>query len=104
MTLTITPAKRKAVPMLISLAGVSAAEKTYSALLLASGLPARRNGWLPGHGEWTRQHVRRQSSIQAALSNGYEIAEMREPFAPRDTAKLWRRSRSTAARCWSSIP
>lgn len=83
MPFTITPAVRKSVPMLISLAGVSGSGKTYSALLLAAGLagPKGSVGFLDtenGRGSMYAD----SPGIKAALPNGYEIAEMREPFAP----------------------
>jgi hypothetical protein len=82
MTFTITPAKRKAVPMLISLSGVSGSGKTYSALLLAAGLAGKGPvGFLDtenGRGSMYAD----SPGIMAALSDGYEIAEMKEPFTP----------------------
>ncbi|WP_020474529.1 AAA family ATPase [Zavarzinella formosa] len=68
--------------MLISLAGVSGSGKTYSALLLAAGLAGGgKVGFLDtenGRGSMYAD----SPGIVAALPNGYEIAEMREPFAP----------------------
>lgn len=83
MTLTITPAKRRAVPMLISLAGVSGSGKTYSALLLAAGLAGSKGsvGFLDTENGRGAMYAD-SPGIQAALPNGYEIAEMREPFSP----------------------
>lgn len=83
MTFSIQPAKRKAVPMLISLAGVSGSGKTYSALLLAAGLagPSGKVGFLDtenGRGSMYAD----SPGIQAALPQGYQIAEMREPYSP----------------------
>ncbi|WP_020471491.1 AAA family ATPase [Zavarzinella formosa] len=82
MSFTIAPAKRKAVPMLISLAGVSGSGKTYSALLLAAGLAGKGSvGFLDtenGRGSMYAD----SPGIMAALPDGYEIAEMKEPFAP----------------------
>jgi hypothetical protein len=83
MSVIIAPAKRKSVPMLISLAGVSGSGKTYSALLLAAGLAGEKGtiGFLDtenGRGSMYAD----SPGIQAALPDGYEIAEMREPFAP----------------------
>jgi hypothetical protein len=79
----ITQAKRKAVPMLISLAGVSGSGKTYSALLLAAGLagPGGKVGFLDtenGRGSMYAD----SPGIKTALPQGYDIAEMREPFSP----------------------
>lgn len=83
MTFKIEKAQRKSVPMLISLAGVSGSGKTYSALLLAAGLagPQGKVGFLDtenGRGSMYAD----SPGIQAALPQGYEIAEMREPFSP----------------------
>ncbi len=83
MSFTIAPAVRKSVPMLISLAGVSGSGKTYSALLLAAGLAGDKGsvGFLDtenGRGSMYAD----SPGIRAALPNGYEIAEMREPFSP----------------------
>jgi AAA domain len=82
MTFSITPAKRKAVPMLISLSGVSGSGKTYSALLLAAGLAGKGPiGFLDtenGRGSMYAD----SPGIMAALPDGYEITEMKEPFAP----------------------
>lgn len=83
MAFQITKAVRRRVPMLISVAGVSGSGKTYSSLLLAAGLagPKGRVGFLDtenGRGSMYAD----SPGIQAALPNGYEIAEMREPFAP----------------------
>jgi AAA domain len=83
MSFKIEPAKRRRVPMLISMAGVSGAGKTYSALLLAAGLAGKGGtvGFLDtenGRGSMYAD----SAGIMAALPNGYEIAEMREPFSP----------------------
>lgn len=76
----IEKAVRKKVPMLISVAGVSGSGKTFSSLLMAAGL-GDRVGFLDtenGRGSMYAD----SPSIQAALPNGYEIAELREPFTP----------------------
>src|SRR4051812_25477049 len=83
MAFSIIPARRKAVPILVSLAGVSGSGKTYSALLLAAGLagPNGRVGFLDtenGRGSMYAD----SPGIQAALPGGYQIADMREPFTP----------------------
>ncbi|MCE9565820.1 MAG: ATP-binding protein [Planctomycetes bacterium] len=82
MTVSILPAKRKAVPMLISLSGVSGSGNTYSALLLAAGLAGKGSvGFLDtenGRGSMYAD----SPGIMAALPDGYEIAEIREPFTP----------------------
>ncbi|MCE9567457.1 MAG: ATP-binding protein [Planctomycetes bacterium] len=82
MSFAISSAVRKSVPMLISLAGVSGSGKTYSALLLAAGLAGNgKVGFLDtenGRGSMYAD----SPGIQAALPQGYQIAEMREPFAP----------------------
>lgn len=69
--------------MLISLASVSGGGKTFSSLLLAAGLagPGGKVGFLDtenGRGSMYAD----SPTIQAALPQGYQIAEMREPFAP----------------------
>lgn len=78
----IEKAKRKAVPLLISLAGVSGSGKSYSALLMAAGLAGDgKVGFLDtenGRGGLYAD----DSSILTALPNGYELAEMKEPFSP----------------------
>lgn len=82
MSFTIEKAKRKSVPMLISIAGVSGSGKTFSALLLAAGLAGNgRVGFLDtenGRGSMYAD----SKDIMQALPNGYDIAEMKEPFAP----------------------
>jgi hypothetical protein len=83
MAFQIVKAVRRRVPMLISMAGVSGSGKTYSSLLLAAGLagPNGRVGFLDtenGRGSMYAD----SPGIKAALPNGYEIADMREPFAP----------------------
>jgi hypothetical protein len=83
MTFKITKAVRKSVPMLISLSGVSGAGKSFSALLLAAGLagPNGKVGFLDtenGRGSMYAD----SPGIQAALPQGYQIAEMREPYTP----------------------
>ncbi len=83
MTLTITPAKRKRVPMLISLSGPSGSGKSYSALLLAAGLAGEKGsvGFLDTENGRASMYAD-SPGIVAALPNGYEIADLREPFAP----------------------
>jgi hypothetical protein len=83
MQFNIMKAVRRRTPMLISVAGVSGSGKTYSSLLLAAGLagPNGRVGFLDtenGRGSMYAD----SPGIKAALPNGYEIADMREPFAP----------------------
>jgi hypothetical protein len=76
----IEKAVRKKVPMLISVAGQSGSGKTFSSLLMASGL-GERVGFLDtenGRGSMYAD----SPSIKAALPQGYEIAELREPFTP----------------------
>jgi len=82
MSFTITRAVRKSVPLLVSLAGVSGAGKSYSALLLAAGLAGKgRVGFLDtenGRGSMYAD----SPGIKAALPEGYDIAGMRDPFSP----------------------
>lgn len=68
--------------MLISLAGVSGSGKTYSALLLAAGLAGKGSGGFLDTENGRGSMYADSPGIQAALPNGYEIAEMREPFSP----------------------
>ena len=69
--------------MLISLAGVSGSGKTFSALLLASGLAGKGGsvGFLDTENGRGAMYAD-SPGIRTALSDGYEIAEMREPFSP----------------------
>ena len=85
MTFNIIPAKRKSVPMLISLAGVSGVgqERTPAppARRRARRRPDGKVGFLDtenGRGSMYAD----SPGIMAALPDGYEIAEMREPFGP----------------------
>lgn len=83
MSLTFRKASRKAVPMLISVASVSGGGKTYSSLLLASGLagPHGRVGFIDtenGRGEMYAD----SPGIRAALPNGYEYVRFDPPFSP----------------------
>lgn len=83
MSFTISRARRKAVPALISIASVSGGGKTFSSLLLASGLagPGGEVGFLDtenGRGSMYAD----SPEIRAVLPNSYMIAEMTEPFTP----------------------
>jgi hypothetical protein len=76
-------AVRKAVPMLLSVSGVSGSGKTYSSLLLAAGLagPKGRVGFIDtenGRGEMYAD----SPGIVAALPNGYEYSRLDPPFTP----------------------
>lgn len=78
----ISEATREAVPMLISIAGVSGSGKTYSALLLAAGLAGDRPvGFLDTENKRGKMYAD-DPGIREALPKGYRYAEMREPFAP----------------------
>lgn len=79
----LVKAKRKAVPMLISLSGTSGSGKTFSGLLLAAGLagPNGRVGMIDtenGRGSMYAD----DPLITAALPNSYEIVEIQAPFEP----------------------
>lgn len=83
MTINIQKAARKAVRLLISVAGPSGSGKTYSSLLLAAGLAGEGGmvGFLDtenGRGSMYAD----SPGIQAALPQGYHVAELREPFEP----------------------
>lgn len=76
-------AKRKAVPMLISLSGTSGSGKTYSALLLAAGLagPTGRVAFIDtenGRGSMYAD----SPGITAALPKGFDIAQLDPPYSP----------------------
>lgn len=84
MDFKFTKAVRKAVPMLLSISGVSGSGKTYSAFLIAAGLagPKGRVGFIDtenGRGEMYAD----SPGIVAALPNGYEYARMDPPFEPK---------------------
>jgi hypothetical protein len=79
----IRKAKRRAVPMLMSLTGVSGSGKTYSALLLAAGIagPKGRVGFIDtenGRGEMYAD----SPGIVKALPDGYEYLRFDPPYSP----------------------
>lgn len=81
--MTFTKAVRKSVPMLISLAGASGSGKTYSGLLLASGLagPDGRVGFIDtenGRGSMYAD----SPGIVKVFPAGYEIGQFDPPFSP----------------------
>jgi len=83
MALEFRKASRKAVPLVISLSGVSGCGKTYSALLLAAGLagPAGKVGMIDtenGRGEMYAD----SPGIVKALPGGYDYIRFDPPFSP----------------------
>lgn len=79
----IVKAVRRAVNMIISIAGVSGSGKTYSGLLLAAGLagPTGKVGFLDtenGRGVMYAD----SPGIVAAFPQGYDYAELTAPFHP----------------------
>ncbi len=83
MELQFKKATRKAVPLIMSLAGTSGSGKTYSALLLAAGLagPQGRVGFIDtenGRGCFYAD----SPGIMAALPQGFEIMDLDAPFSP----------------------
>ncbi len=83
MELQFRPAVRKAVPMLMSVAGTSGSGKTYTALLLAAGIagPNGKVGFLDT--ENLRGSMYADSpGIVAALPQGYLIMDLTSPFTP----------------------
>ena|ERR1035438_1017714 len=78
-----TKASRKAAPMLISVAGVSGAGKTYSALLLAAGLagPNGKIGFIDTENGRGAMYAD-SPGIVKALPNGYQIMQFDPPFSP----------------------
>jgi hypothetical protein len=83
VALEFKKATRKAVPMLISLSGVSGSGKTYSGLLMAAGIAGEKGvvGFLDtenGRGEMYAD----SPGIRKALPNGYVYARIDPPFGP----------------------
>ncbi|MES3016188.1 MAG: AAA family ATPase [Bacteroidota bacterium] len=83
MTSKIHKAERRAVPGLIGIAGPSSSGKTFSALLLASGLcpKGKRIGFIDtelGRGE----HYADNPTILANLPDGYDAYQLNEPYSP----------------------
>lgn len=79
----IRKAVRRALPQIISIAGVSGSGKTYSALLMAAGLsgPGGKIGFLDS--ENGRGVLYSDSpGIMAALPQGYDTIELSAPFHP----------------------
>lgn len=83
MDIEIRKAKRRAVPMLLSVASVSGGGKTYSSLLLAAGLagPNGKVGFIDtenGRGEMYED----SPGIRKAIPNGYHYLRFDPPFSP----------------------
>ena len=83
MSVRIEDAKREAVPLLITIAGVSGSGKTFSALLLAAGLAGEGGlvGFLDTENKRGKMYAD-NPDIRAALPQGYKYAELRAPFSP----------------------
>lgn len=83
MSFTIVKAKRKAVPMLLSVSGTSGSGKTYTALLLAAGMagPSGRVGLIDTENGRGSMYADSPGIIKA-LPNGYEIIQFDPPFTP----------------------
>lgn len=79
----IKEAKRHAVPMIIALSGISGAGKTYSALLLASGLagPGAKIGFLDTENGRGCMYAD-SPGIMKAIPQGYKTIELAPPFHP----------------------
>ena len=82
--MTIKEAKRKAIPLIISLAGTSGSGKTYSALLLAAGLAGKdgKVGFLDTETGRGSMYADDQDIIGALPENKYYIDELNAPFSP----------------------
>lgn len=81
--LTFRKAVRQAVPMVMSIAGVSGSGKTYSALLIAAGIAGDKGrvGFIDtenGRGSMYAD----SPGIKAALPQGFEILDLPAPFSP----------------------
>lgn len=83
MDIAIKKAVRHSVNLIMSISGVSGSGKTYSALLVAAGLagPNGRVGFIDTENGRGCMYAD-SPGIVAALSNGYETAEMTAPFSP----------------------
>ncbi len=83
MTVKIEDAKREAVPLLVTIAGVSGSGKTFSALLLAAGLAGDSGavGFLDTENKRGKMYAD-NADIMKALPKGYKYSELRAPFAP----------------------
>jgi len=80
----IKEAKRKAIPLIISLAGTSGSGKTYSALLLAAGLAGKdgKVGFLDSETGRGSMYADDKDIIEALPENKYYIDELNAPFSP----------------------
>lgn len=80
----IQEAKRKAIPLIISLAGTSGSGKTYSALLLAAGLAGKdgKVGFLDSETGRGSMYADDTDIIEALPENKYYIDELNAPFSP----------------------
>lgn len=82
--MAIKEAKRKAIPLIISLAGTSGSGKTYSALLMAAGLAGKdgKVGFLDTETGRGSMYADDQDIIEAMPENKYYIDELNAPFTP----------------------
>lgn len=80
----IKEAKRKAIPLIISLAGTSGSGKTYSALLMAAGLAGKdgKVGFLDTETGRGSMYADDQDIMEALPDNKYYIEELNAPFTP----------------------
>lgn len=81
--MAFTKAERKAVPLIMSVSGVSGSGKTYTALLLAGGIAGKSGliGFIDtenGRGSMYAD----SPGIVKALPNGYVIERLDAPFSP----------------------
>jgi hypothetical protein len=80
---TVVPARRKAVPVLISLSGPSGSGKTLSALLMAAGFAGKEGkvGMIDAeNGRGTLYED--DPLVRAALPNGYSYTPITPPYSP----------------------
>lgn len=79
----IKKATRRAIPMIVSISGVSGGGKTYSALLMAAGLagPGGKVGFLDTENGRGTMYAD-SPGIVAAMPQGYDYGELSAPFTP----------------------
>lgn len=83
MPFELRKATRHAVPLLLSMSGVSGSGKTLSALLLAAGIagPKGRVGMIDAE-NYRGSMYADDPLVMAALPNGYEITDIAAPYSP----------------------
>ena len=79
----VRPAKRHAVPIIMSIDGVQFSGKTYGALMLASGLikPGGKIGFIDtenGRGEMYAD----DPDVMKVIPQGYQYLQLHPPFHP----------------------